>query len=125
MAKPKKTKKLKYKYVVPENLPDYYINGAFGGITPRNEIHVHFFSERNPIPKEAVVEFEEKDGSVKNVSEKMGGDVVRLVQASLVMDIDTATRIRNWFDDRIDNLNKQIETKNKKPKKPEKKKKGK
>jgi len=121
MAKPKKTKKLKYKYVIPENLPDCYINGAFGGITPRNEIHVHFFSERNPIPKEAVVEFEEKNGSMKNVSEITGGDVVRLVQASLVMDVDTAIRIKNWLDDRIDNINKTIESK--KPKDLEKKKK--
>ena len=72
MPKPKISNKLKFKYVIPENLPDCYINGVFGGVTPRGEIHAHFFSERNPIPKEALVEFEEKDGSVKSISEKKG-----------------------------------------------------
>jgi len=43
------------------------------------------------------------------------------VQASLVMDVDTAIRIKNWLDDRIDNINKTIESK--KPKDLEKKKK--
>ena len=116
---------IQFKYVIPEQLPDCYTNGAFGGVTPRGEIHIHFYSERNPVPKEAVASIEKKDGSIKKIEEITGSDVIRLVQASLVMDVNTAVSIRNWLDDRIKNVHEIQEGLKEEPKRKTKRKKGK
>ncbi len=97
MPAKKKTKTIKFKYVIPDELPDYYVNGAFGGVTPRNELYIHFFSERNPIPKELSVRIESDSKKVLSEKEIAGGDVIRLIQSSLVMNLDTAIALRDWF----------------------------
>ena len=102
--KQKKTEKIKFKYVIPDHITDNYVNGVFGGTTPREEIHMHFFSERNPIPKAFTIERTEKDNLPKEIEVIKGGDVVRLIQASIIMDKTTAVSIRNWLNDRINFL---------------------
>ena len=102
-----------FKYVIPDHITDNYVNGVFGGTTPREEIHMHFFSERNPIPKAFTLESTQKDNIPKEIEVIKGGDVVRLIQASIIMDINTAVSIRSWLDDRI-NFLETIEKKEKK-----------
>jgi hypothetical protein len=105
MAKPKKKesgkKKLKFKYVIPDQLMDCYINGVFGGVTQRQEIHMHPFNERTPIPKEVFVEFGKEGEKPKEIEKIAGGDIVRLIQASLIMDVNAAIAIRDWLDNKI------------------------
>jgi len=126
MGNAKKRKKLKFKYVIPDKLPDYYVNGAFGGITPREEIHMHFFSERNPIPKELTLSLGENGDVTPEETEKIvGGDVVRLVQASIIMDVGTAIAIRDWMNERINFILEAKEDKKKPAKKKSDKKRGK
>lgn len=82
------------------------MNGAFGGITPRNELSMHLFSERHPIPKN-VKHKVNKDGTLSDeIITLKDGDAVRLIQSSVILDVTTAIAIRNWLDDRI----KSIET---------------
>ena len=101
MPKPQNGKKFVFKYVVPEEVRDLYVNGAWGGITPRNEIHMHLFSERSAIP-EKVTHKINPDGTLSIESEvEFGGDFVRLIQASVVFDLKTAISIRNWINDKI------------------------
>jgi len=56
----KKINNVSFRYVYPDDLHDLYVNGLWGGVTPRNEIYVHFFSERHPIPKIVTHEVEKK-----------------------------------------------------------------
>jgi len=101
MDKKRIKKEVKFKYVFPKDLRDYYINGAWGGVTPRKEIHMHLYSERHPIPKALVYEIKD-DGSLGDEGAKVfGGDVVRLIQTSVVMDVGTAEAIRDWLTDKI------------------------
>jgi hypothetical protein len=99
-------KKITFKYVYPEDLRDLYVNGIFGGVTPRKEVYAHFYSERHPIPKK-VVHSVEKNGTLgPEEGIELGGDVVRFIQASIVMDLQTAVAFRDWLNSRI----KYIET---------------
>lgn len=98
--KRKEKSKLKFKYVVPDNLRDLYVNGLWGGVTPRAEIHMQFYNERIPIPNLVTCEVGEK-GKLSEVDRDIGGDVVRVVQSSLVMDYSTAVAVRDWLNDRI------------------------
>jgi hypothetical protein len=98
----KNTEQLKFKYVIPDNISDRYVNGLWGGVTPRNEINIHFYSERHPIPKESI--YKKIESAEANQSEEhvFGGDVIRLIQSSIVMELETAIGLRNWLDDKID-----------------------
>ncbi len=92
-----KKKKFTFKYVIPDHLPDCFVNGAWGGVTPRQEIHMHLYSERLPIPKEIIHDIN-KDGAIsKRETQIKGGDVVRLIQSSAVMDVGVAIAIRDWL----------------------------
>lgn len=111
---PKKKKKtdtiqFKYKYVIPENLRDLYVNGLFGGITPRNEVHIHFYNERHPIPNWISCKVDNQGIIGKVVDHDIGGDAVRMVQASIVMDFSTAIAMRDWLNDRIAYLEKNLQ----------------
>jgi hypothetical protein len=104
-----KSKKITFKYVHPEGLRDLYVNGLWGGVTPRGEIYAHFYSERHPIPKKAIHEISE-DGSLNPTVEiESGGDAVRLIQASICMDMQTAIAFRDWLTNQIDIVDKRID----------------
>ncbi len=103
----KKQAKFKFKYVIPDHLQDCYVNGAWGGVTPRGEIHMHLYSERHPIPLE-ITHNVKKNGTLgKSREVVMGGDVVRLVQSSMVFDLKTAIAIRDWLSKMIEAFEEQ------------------
>lgn len=104
--KPKQKKKheLTFKYIHPDGLRDYYVNGAWGGITPRKEIHMHLYSERHPIPKLAIHKVKQDGSLEKEDKMELGGDIVRLIQASVIMNIDTAISLRDWLTRMVDSL---------------------
>jgi hypothetical protein len=100
-AKSKKSKKnVKFKYVIPDHVRDCHVSGAWGGLLSNGVLHMHFFNERSPIPNHVMVEIGE-DGSASEIDKDTGGDVVRLVQASVIMDMNTASSIRDWLDKMI------------------------
>lgn len=101
--------KITFKYVHPENLRDLYSNGLFGGVTPRGEIYIHFYSERHPIPKKATHSIDDKGLPSKDGDIELGGDVVRLVQSSIIINEGTAIALRDWLNERLDVLNKMKE----------------
>ena len=104
-----KNKQIIFKYVHPTDLKDLYVNGLWGGVTPRGEIYAHFYSERHPIPKKAVHEIRE-DGTFNPSGEiETGGDAVRLIQTSIAMDIKTAIAFRDWLTNQINIANKRID----------------
>lgn len=101
MGGEKKTgKKLQFKYVYPDDLRDFYVNGAWGGTTPRNEIYMHLYSERQAIPKNITYKVL-NDKSLGEAEATSGANVVRLIQSSVVMDANTAIALRDWLDKMI------------------------
>jgi len=101
--KPKKAK-FKFKYIIPDHIKDCYVNGAWGGITPRGEIHMHPYSERHPIPMEHIYDIGKKGSMAEPGKTIKGADAVRVVQSSLIFDVQTAINIRNWLDGMISML---------------------
>jgi hypothetical protein len=49
-------KKVNIIYKFPKDYNPIYVNGAYGGATPKKEIIINFFLERMPIPKEENIE---------------------------------------------------------------------
>ena len=96
----KKRESLRIKYVYPDDLRDFYVNGAWGGTTPRNEIYMHLYSERQAIPKDITYKTM-PDNSLEEIGATSGANIVRLIQASIVMDAKTAIALRDWLDKMI------------------------
>lgn len=101
-------KKITFKYVYPSDLRDLYVNGLWGGVAPRGEIYIHFYSERHPIPKKITHELKETGALSEIYNIESGGDAVRHVQSSITMDVHTAIAFRDWLTDQIDIVNKDI-----------------
>lgn len=80
-----------------------HVDGAIGGPTPRGQIHMALFSERNPIPL-VVTQTVEADGTVKpEPSELVVRDgLVREVEADIVLNVDTARSLAKWLSDNAD-----------------------
>jgi hypothetical protein len=116
MAKPKarnnkaKQQDFIFKFIIPENLQDCYVNGAYGGVTPRDEISMHMYSERLPIPITTAHKIQNDGTLSKEMIETKGANVIRLVQSSVIMDVNTAIAIRDWLDEKIKFIEKKKET---------------
>lgn len=80
-----------------------YINGIFGGISPRGQLVMTAWKERWPIPKQVTHTLNE-DGNLGNeiLPERVSRDaVIREVEVGLQMDIDTAKSVRDWLTKKI------------------------
>ncbi len=107
-SKKAKIRKLKVKYVIPDDLPDYHVTGVFGSVSI-NQLSMHFFSERSAIPKEYTAVIDDETKEVTNGEPKKGADLVRLIQTSIAMDLNTAIAIHAWMGEKIDFIIKQRE----------------
>jgi hypothetical protein len=103
----KESKNIKFKYVFPEGLRDLYVNGVYGGLTFENKIVMHLFSERTPIPEEETYSLAPEGNLGEKINAKTGGDVIRLVQCTAIMEPGTAQALINWLQDKLDALSKQ------------------
>ncbi|MBP8981087.1 MAG: hypothetical protein KBG09_07590 [Syntrophobacterales bacterium] len=95
-------KQIKFKYVIPDDYRDYHASGVWGGVTPHGEVHIHFFSERHAIPKTEIFEASQDNPHGTLIARDIGGDIVRVMQACVVVDMDTAISFRDWLINLID-----------------------
>lgn len=94
---------VKFDYLKSNFHREIIADGAFGGLTPRGYIQMSIFCERNPIPKQTVHKIK-KDGTLSNEirEERIAREaIIRSIETTLIMDLDTATVIRNWLDNHI------------------------
>lgn len=101
--------KIKFKYVFDKAYNPKYVTGAFGGPTPKEEIIINFFMERQPIPYSETMTVN-SDGTIGDLveMEPMGVpdllNVLRFVETGIVMDLQTAKDIHSWLGDNIEML---------------------
>lgn len=107
-SKDTKKRELRVKYVIPDNIPDYNVTGVFGSIS-LNRLMMHFFSERSAIPKEYTAFIDDETKKVTDGEPKKGADLVRLIQTSIAMDLNTAIAIHAWMGEKIDTIIRQHE----------------
>ncbi len=99
-----KPKQIKFKYVFDDDYNPVYASGAFGGPTPRNEIVINFFLERQPVPYSETRAVNE-DGTLGAIIKAEGSDdtlkIIRYVETGVVMDLKTAKEIHAWLGETI------------------------
>lgn len=111
MAKSKKpaakeTDSLSFDFIKSNYFRVIHMDGAFGGLSPNGtQIHMAIWNERRALPKRVVHPL--KDGTL-GMEDMAKRDVrpahVREVEVDVVMDLETATHLRIWLDDKIRQL---------------------
>ena len=88
---------IKFEYECDDHYRPIYANGAYGGINPRGEIVINFFTERYPIPESE--KFKMSEGLI---GEKISQDpaemrVLRTVDTGVVMTMENAQSFYDWL----------------------------
>ena len=100
----KKTTDFKFKYIFTYDYNPVYINGAHGGVTPRGELVVNFYQERQPLPNAITHELNPNGtigGEVAVEPEDLGSSLVRFVSNGVVVNYQTARELHYWLGEKI------------------------
>ncbi|MEE8484374.1 MAG: hypothetical protein V3S46_07225, partial [Nitrospinota bacterium] len=99
---------LDFYYIKTEQYRVFHVDGMFGGVSPSGKIFADLFVQKIPLPQimKHKIAVDGKVGEeVKN--KRVGKEgVVRVVEAGLIMDIDTAISFRDWLSAKINIVRK-------------------
>lgn len=102
-----KKNELKFKYIFDGNYNPVYVNGAHGGVTPRGELVINFYLERQPLPNSISHELA-ANGSIGGESAVEPGDLhrsfVRYISSGVVLNRQTAQEIHFWLGEKLKEL---------------------
>lgn len=100
------TQKIKFEYKLSNNYSVYAINGAHGGLSPKGEIIMNVFFERQSIPKSTTHEINENGTLGREIDKDQVEAVIRQVLFGLAMSPDTAKAIAVWLNQRAEEFEK-------------------
>ncbi len=99
-----KKPELKFKYVFSSDYNPVYVNGAHGGVTPRGELIVNFYMERQPLPDSITHEIA-PNGSIgpelAAAPADLGSSLVRAISSGVVLNHQTAKDVHYWLGEKI------------------------
>jgi hypothetical protein len=104
-----KPKQIKFKYIFDDDYNPSYASGAFGGPTPRDEIVINFFLERQPVPYSETRAVNEDGTLGATIKAERNDDtlkIIRYVETGVVMDLKTAREIHTWLGETIKLIDK-------------------
>lgn len=92
-----------FDYIKSNYFRTVYVNGIFGGLSPKADIiNMSVYTERWPLPKQVVHKFEESICKEEIREERVTRNaIVREVDVNLVFTIEQAKLIRKWLDEKI------------------------
>ena len=95
---------MKFKYIFTYDYNPVYINGAHGGISPRGELVMNFYLERQPLPNAITHEITpagtigpETDLDPSDLSRSL----VRHVTNGVVVNYQTARELHYWLGEKL------------------------
>lgn len=99
--------RLTFHYIKSNGFRVIHVDGVHGGLTPNLKVQMALFSERSPIPQQVVhrVEPGPTEGTFKLGEEVKEArverkDIVREVEAEVVMDPAVAKSVAEWLSDK-------------------------
>ena len=88
--------KIWYKY--EDDYDPVFVNGAIGQLNQTGEAVLHFFSERDPLPREVHVDVSELGNDVRTTPADLDYGRIRMVKSGLIMNIDQLKDLREVID---------------------------
>ena len=100
----KEKPEIKFKYVFNYGYNPSYVNGAQGGFSPRGELVINFYLERQPLP-EAISHEITPQGAIGRETgvepEDLASSMVRFIDTGVVMNYENAKVFHAWMGEKI------------------------
>ena len=99
-----KKPEMTFKYIFTYDYNPVYINGAHGGISPRGELVMNFYLERQPLPNAISHEITPAGtiGPETDVEPSdLGRSLVRQVINGVVLNYQTARELHYWLGEKV------------------------
>jgi non-canonical (house-cleaning) NTP pyrophosphatase len=95
---------IKFTYIKNNNYSVHHVDGAYGGITPKGDITLNFFSERFPIPNTVTHELIDGKTLGKEIDKVSKEGIIREIECGIIINLDTARSINKWLIDKINEI---------------------
>jgi len=95
---------LTFKYVFNYGYNPTYVNGAQGGFSPRGELVINYYLERQPLPESITHEItpEGAIGRETSVEPKdLANSIVRFIDTGVVMSYENAKMFHAWMGNKL------------------------
>ncbi|UFS68582.1 hypothetical protein LPW11_11705 [Geomonas sp. RF6] len=93
-----------FKYIFTYDYNPVYVNGAHGGVSPRGELVVNFYLERQPLPNSITHEITQQ-GTIGSETDSEPSDLnrslVRHVTNGVVLNYQTARELHYWLGEKL------------------------
>lgn len=99
-----KKSEIVFKYIFNYGYNPIYVNGAQGGFSPRGELVIHFYLERQPLPESISHEITPEGAIGRETGvepDGLAGSMVRFVDTGVVMNHETARAFHAWLGDKL------------------------
>jgi len=110
-----KKPEMTFKYIFTYDYNPVYINGAHGGISPRGELVMNFYLERQPLPN-AISHEITPAGTIGPETEvepsDLGRSLVRQVINGVVVNYQTARELHYWLGEKVKEMEALEQAKN-------------
>jgi len=93
-----------FKYIFNYGYNPSYVNGAQGGFSPRGEMVIHFYLERQPLPESISHEITPEGAIGREIGvepEDLSGSMVRFIDTGVVMSYENARIFHAWLGDKL------------------------
>lgn len=94
--------KIKFKYLFNDDYHPEYVTGMFGGQTPRSEIVLNFFFERQGLPNTQTFSITEEGrlGDEESCEPAdLHGSLVRQVKSGIIISKEVGRELRDFLDE--------------------------
>ena len=107
-----KKPEIKFKYIFNYGFNPSYVNGAQGGFSPRGEMVINFYLERQPLPETVSHEITPEGAIGRETGAEpsdLGQSMVRFIDTGVVMSYENARVFHAWLGEKlreVEELNK-------------------
>lgn len=99
-----KKPELTFKYIFNYGFNPSYVNGAQGGFSPRGEMIINFYLERQPLPQSITHEITPEGAIGRETAvepEDLSSSMVRYIDTGVVMSYENARVFHAWLGDKL------------------------
>jgi hypothetical protein len=93
-----------FNYIFNYGYNPTYVNGAQGGFSPRGEMVIHFYLERQPLPESISHEITPEGAIGRETAVEPGnlnGSMVRFIDTGVVMSYENARVFHTWLGEKL------------------------
>lgn len=98
---------VRFEYIKSNFFRVIHADGAWGGISPRGNIHISFYNERAAIPDSSKLVVSD-EGLVKPEEFQATSQLVREVEVDVIVDLQTAIVLSAWLNNKITILQEMV-----------------